>query len=589
LAPSESQILEIKVNYYDVASYDDSGVTGHRFCWVLEKGQYKFWVGNSVRNTKIVCSCNIDETKVLQKCSQAMPPVIAFERIKPVHTEKCRMLITESVPLLEYDENQRRIENLPAEIEYTGDKGIKLIDVKNGKNSMTEFIAQLSDYDLSCIIRGEGMGSPKVTAGTASAFGGVSDNLVNFGIPAGCCDDGPSGMRLDCGTKAFSLPNGTMIASTFNRELLTELFEFTGLEMTANKVDCLLGPGMNIHRHPLNGRNFEYLSEDPFLTGEIASAELRGLHKSGVTGTIKHFCANNQETNRHYVEAVISERALREIYLKGFEIAVKSGKADSVMTTYGPVNGLWTAGNYDLNTTILRNEWGFRGIVMTDWWANINSRGNKPNKNDFASMARVQNDIYMVCADGASGDDNTLDELRKGTLLRCELQRNAMNICNFLMGTNAMKRLCGEDEPVEIINRPDDSSENDSPVVFYELDNCLKLDLSKVKAEKGTNYSFALTVNNAGYYEVTITASSTQSEVAQIPVTLFAMGTASGTFTWNGTNGQPVSYSKEIPMFSKFTTIRLYFAQNGLDMHSIEFKFVKGAGSLEEIAFKQED
>ncbi|MDE6502172.1 MAG: glycoside hydrolase family 3 C-terminal domain-containing protein [Ruminococcus sp.] len=589
LAPSESQILEIKVNYYDVASYDDSGVTGHRFCWVLEKGQYKFWVGNSVRNTKIVCSCNIDETKVLQKCSQAMPPVIAFERIKPVHTEKCRMLITESVPLLEYDENQRRIENLPAEIEYTGDKGIKLIDVKNGKNSMTEFIAQLSDYDLSCIIRGEGMGSPKVTAGTASAFGGVSDNLVNFGIPAGCCDDGPSGMRLDCGTKAFSLPNGTMIASTFNRELLTELFEFTGLEMTANKVDCLLGPGMNIHRHPLNGRNFEYLSEDPFLTGEIASAELRGLHKSGVTGTIKHFCANNQETNRHYVEAVISERALREIYLKGFEIAVKSGKADSVMTTYGPVNGLWTAGNYDLNTTILRNEWGFRGIVMTDWWANINSRGNKPNKNDFASMARVQNDIYMVCADGASGDDNTLDELRKGTLLRCELQRNAMNICNFLMGTNAMKRLCGEDEPVEIINRPDDSSENDSPVVFYELDNCLKLDLSKVKSEKGTNYSFALTVNNAGYYEVTITASSTQSEVAQIPVTLFAMGTASGTFTWNGTNGQPVSYSKEIPIFSKFTTIRLYFAQNGLDMHSIEFKFVKGAGSLEEIAFKQED
>ncbi len=589
LAPQESQILEIKVNYYDISSYDDSGVTGHRFCWVLEKGQYKFFIGNSVRNTQVVDIYEISETKVVQKCSQAMPPVTAFDRVKPLQNGNTYTVVTENVPLIEYNEQERRIENLPAEIEYTGDKGIKLSDVKNGKNSMTEFIAQLSDYDLSCIIRGEGMGSPRVTAGTASAFGGVSDNLVNFGIPAGCCDDGPSGMRLDCGTKAFSLPNGTMMASTFNRELLTELFEFTGLEMTVNKVDCLLGPGMNIHRHPLNGRNFEYLSEDPFLTGEIASAELRGLHKSGVTGTIKHFCANNQETNRHYVEAVISERALREIYLKGFEIAVKSGKADSVMTTYGPVNGLWTAGNYDLNTTILRNEWGFKGIVMTDWWANINSRGNKPNKNDFASIVRSQNDIYMVCADGASGDDNTLEELEKGTLLRCELQRNAMNICNFLIGTNAMKRLCGEDEPVEIINRPDDSSENDSPVVFYEIEDSLKLDLSEVKAEKGTNYSFALIVKNAGYYEVTITASSTQSEVAQIPVTLFAMGTASGTFTWNGTNGQPVSYSKEIPMFSKFTTIRLYFAQNGLDMHSIEFKFVKGAGSLEEIAFKQED
>lgn len=259
------------------------------------------------------------------------------------------------------------------------------------------------------------------------------------------------------------------------------------------------------------------------------------------------------------------------------------------MTTYGSVNGVWTAGNYDLNTTILRNEWGFTGFTMTDWWANVNSRGNEPDKNDFASMAKAQNDVYMVCADGSSGDDNTLTELEKGTLLRCELQRNAVNICNFLMGTHAMDRLCGNEEVVEIINRPDDSSENDAPVIFYELDGNLKLDLSEIKAEKGTNYSFALTVKNAGYYDVIITASSTQSEVAQIPVTLFAMGTASGTFTWNGTNGLPVSYSKEIPMFSRFTAIRLYFAQNGLDIHSIEFRFARAAESLDEIAFKQEE
>jgi len=589
LAPQESQTVEIKVNYYSLASYDDSGATRHRFCWVLEKGKYTFFVGNSVRNVKIADVYEIPETEVLYQCSQAMSPVVEFKRVKAVQTQNGYTDVTESVPLLEYDEKQRRIDNLPAEIQYTDDKGIKLSDVRNGRNSIEEFIAQLSDYDLSCIIRGEGMGSPRVTAGTASAFGGVSDNLVSFGIPAGCCDDGPSGMRLDCGTKAFSLPNGTMIASTFNRELLTELFELTGLEMTVNKVDCLLGPGMNIHRHPLNGRNFEYFSEDPFLTGEMASAELMGLHKSGVTGTIKHFCANNQETNRHYVEAVISERALREIYLKGFETAVRSGKADSVMTTYGLVNGLWTAGNYDLNTIILRKEWGFRGITMTDWWANVNSRNNPPDKNDFASMARAQNDIYMVCADGASGNDNTLEELEKGTLLRCELQRNAINICNFLMNTHAMERLCDEEETIEIINRPDDSAESDNPVIFYELNGNLKLDLSEFKAEKGTNYSFALTVENSGYYEVTITASSTQSEVAQIPVTLFVMGTASGTFTWNGTNGQPVSYSKEIPMFSRFTAIRLYFAQNGLDIRSIEFKFIRPAKSLEEVAFKQED
>lgn len=589
LKPSESQILEITVNYYDISSYDDSGVTGHRFCWILENGTYTFFAGNSIRNLTTAGTLEKSETEVISKCVQAMPPVTAFRRVKPVQSGNGYIPETEEVPLLAYDENKRRLENIPAEISYTGDKGIKLSDVKSGKNSMTEFIAQFSDYDLSCIIRGEGMGSPRVTAGTASAFGGVSENLEKFGIPAGCCSDGPSGMRLDCGTKAFSLPNGTMIASTFNRELLTELFEMTGLEMTVNKVECLLGAGMNIHRHVLNGRNFEYFSEDPFLTGHMATAELKGLHKSGVTGTIKHFCGNNQETNRHNIDSIVSERALREIYLKGFEIAVKCGNAKSIMTTYGAVNGLWTAGNFDLNTTILRNEWGFKGITMTDWWANINSRGGLPDKTDFSSMAKAQNDLYMVCADGSSGNDNILEELGKGNIFRSELQRNAMNICNFLMDTHAMERLDGTEEKVEIINRPDGDTENDTPVVFYELDGNLTLDLTGIKAEKDSHYSFALTVNKSGFYEVKITASSNQSETAQIPVTLFAMGTASGTFTWNGTDGLPVSYAKEIPMFSRFTTIRLYFAQNGLDLKSIEFNLTREAQSLEEVAFRQED
>ncbi|MDE6036190.1 MAG: glycoside hydrolase family 3 C-terminal domain-containing protein [Ruminococcus sp.] len=589
LKPSESEILEIAVNYYDIASYDDSGVTGNRFCWVLENGIYTFLVGNSIRNLTIAGTLDKPETEIISRCVQAMPPVTAFSRIKAVKSENGYIPETEDVPLIAYDENKRRLENLPAEIAYTGDKGIKLSDVKNGKNTMTEFIAQFTDYDLSCIIRGEGMGSPRVTAGTASAFGGVSDNLEKFGIPAVCCSDGPSGMRLDCGTKAFSLPNGTIIASTFNRELLTELFELTGIEMTVNKVDCLLGAGMNIHRHVLNGRNFEYFSEDPFLTGHMASAELRGLHKSGVTGTIKHFCGNNQETNRHNIDSIVSERALREIYLKGFEIAVKCGNAKSIMTTYGAVNGLWTAGNYDLNSTILRNEWGFDGITMTDWWANINSRGNAPDKTDFASMAKAQNDLYMVCADGSSGNDNTLEELGKGNIYRSELQRNAINICKFVMDTHAMERLDGMAEKVEIINCPDSNDESDTPVVFYELDGNFRLDLTGVKAEKGRHHSFVLTVNKAGFYEVKITASSNQSETAQIPVTLFVMGTASGTFTWNGTAGQDVSYSKEIPVFSRFTNIRLYFAQNGLDLKSIEFNIIREVENLAEVAFRQED
>ena len=575
LAPGKSQVMTISVSNAQIASYDDSGVTGHAHCFVLEEGTYRFYAGSDVRSAKEFYHCPQNSTEVISRHEQALAPVESFDRIHPEISEGRYVIRMENVPLSHVDEAKRRQDNLPKEIPFTGDKGIRLADVKNGTHTMDEFIAQLTDYDLSCMIRGEGMNSPKVTAGTAAAFGGVSDELTALGIPCGCCDDGPSGMRLDCGTKAFSLPNGTMIACTFNRTLIRELFSLTGLEMIANKVDCLLGPGMNIHRHPLNGRNFEYFSEDPFLTGTIASAQLKGLHSAGVTGTIKHFCGNNQETDRHDTNAVISERALREIYLKGFEIAVKEGNADSIMTTYGPVNGVWTAANYDLTTQILRNDWGFTGFAMTDWWAKINRRGQAVDKSDLAAMAMAQNDVYMVCSCGAQNDDNILASLKDGSLQRSELQRCAANICRFLMNTHAMNRLLGTECRINIINRPADESDVDeSTVKFYELDGDLTIDLSDICTDKGTNYSFGLDILTAGTYEMTLTASSTQSEVAQIPVTLFSLGTAYGTFTWNGTNGLPVSHRIDIPLFSRYTNLRLFFAQGGLDMHSIRFRLV---------------
>lgn len=588
LAPDETQELEISVRLETLASYDDSGVTGNRFCWVLEEGEYKFFVGTDVRSAQETFKFSLNESKVTEKCIQALAPVLPFKRITADNNDGDLSPVMHDVPLSEVDEPARRAERLPQEIPYTGDKGIKLADVKSGKNTMDEFLAQFSNHDLSCIIRGEGMGSPRVTAGTASAFGGVSDALTGFGIPAACCDDGPSGMRLDCGTKAFSLPNGTMLASTFNCELIKELYYLLGLEMSANKVDCILGPGMNIHRHPLNGRNFEYFSEDPFLTGKMAAFQLNGLHSAGVTGTIKHFCGNNQETNRHFIDSAVSERALREIYLKGFEIAVREGNADSIMTTYGSVNGLWTAGNFDLNTVILREEWGFKGFIMTDWWANVNFRGEEPKRAFFVPMAIAQNDVYMVCADTSCADEDIDTALADGTLTRGELQRNAANICNFIIGTNAMKRLCGEADEIEIINRPDEEMDSDEPVIFYDIEKEFELDLSGIKSVQGKNYRFALNVATTGFYKVTITASSTQSSLAQIPVTLFLMGTANGTFTWNGTDGKPVAMENEVPVFSHFTAVRLYFAQSGLDMHSIKFELVRPAENLE-VAFKKEE
>ena len=235
LQPGESQTLSFEIPLESVASYDDSGVTGHKSAWILEQGGYVFYAGADVRSASEAYSLTLPET-VVRQCKSALGPLTAFKRMvnssgKPEF---------EDVPLTgeAFPHDHAK---LPAEIPQTGDRGIRLADVVNGKNTLEEFTAQLTDYDLSCIIRGEGMGSPKVTAGTAAAFGGVSDTLTALGIPCACCDDGPSGMRLDCGTKAFSLPNGTLLASTFDRPLMTELFTFMGLEMHTNQVDCLLG------------------------------------------------------------------------------------------------------------------------------------------------------------------------------------------------------------------------------------------------------------------------------------------------------------------------------------------------------------
>lgn len=579
LVPGLSDELKFEIPLDRMASFDDSGATGHRNCYVLEAGDYTIHVGNSIRNTTECLFFELAETVELQKLQEALAPYEKFDRMKPFCDENGRMLIEyEETPLVTVDMYDRREQELPEEIPVTGDKGITLLDVKEGRASMDEFIAQFDDEDLACFVRGEGMGSSLVTAGTASAFAGVSSNLIAHKIPSVCCDDGPSGMRLDSGMKAFSLPNGTLCGCSFNKELNTRLYALLGLEMTANKVEVLLGPGMNIHRHPLNGRNFEYFSEDPYLTGSIATAQLEGLKSGGVSGTIKHFCGNNQEYHRHTMDSVISQRALREVYLKGFEIAVKSGYADSVMTTYGLVNGLYTAGSYDLNTTILRNEWGFTGVVMTDWWASINRRGMEPDANDFATMIQAQNDMYMCCPDGSKnmGGDNVLEALQDGRILRAELQRIAKNVCSFAMDTNAFKRLVGEPVNIEIINRPkqaDDFSIDD--VEYINVDRDILIDLTEKASTADTNYVIALDVEHPGEYEVSLRGSSTLEKLAQLPCTLFFNGFPVSNFTFNGTDGKDVVIRKEVKFYGRFNVLRLYVKSNGLDLKDIKFRFEK--------------
>lgn len=468
LAPGEEEVLELTIPVSRFASYDDSGVTGHKSCYVLEEGLYEIYVGNSVRCTE---KANVDgkggyeiaSCVVTEELKEALAPTKEFLRLKTGRQKEDGVFARayEKAPQQMVDLAERIKSRLPKELPQTGNKGITLQavaeNIKNGSSVEEEldaFVAQFTNEELAVIVRGEGMSSPKVTPGTASAFGGVSDSLHGYGIPIACASDGPSGIRMESGLKATQLPIGTLLACSFNIPMMEELYQMEGRELVGNEIDTLLGPGINIHRYPLNGRNFEYFSEDPLVTGQFAAAMTRGIRSAGSSATVKHFAANNQETERHNVNSVVSERALREIYLKGFEIAVKEGNANSIMTSYNPVNGHWTASNYDLNTTILRGEWGYQGIVMTDWWAKMNDvvNGGEADRRYTSFMVRAQNDLYMVvnnngAAINAAGDD-TVEALEAGKLTVGELQRCAKNICRFLLGTPVMKRPLKDFDPL---------------------------------------------------------------------------------------------------------------------------------------------
>lgn len=578
LEAGEEQDLELHVKKNAFASYDDSGVTGYKSCYVLEKGSYRFYAGGDVRSAEPVGSLEIKETEVLEHCTEALSPTEGFDRMKPEQSADEKLTLSwENVPLRTYSMKKRMEEERMPELPYTGDKGYVLRDVYDQKISMEEFIGQLSDEDLCCIVRGEGMCSPKVTPGTASAFGGVTKPLADFGIPCGCCSDGPSGIRMDCGTYAFCLPNGTCMACSFNEELVEELYELEGAELRKNRIDILLGPGMNIHRNPLNGRNFEYFSEDPLLTGKMAAAQIRGMGKYQVTGALKHFAANNQEYHRRKYNSVVSERALREIYLKGFEIAVKEGGAYAIMSTYGGINGLWTAGNYDLLTTILRKEWNYDGFVMTDWWAEINDEGETAVRQNVAAMVRSQNDVYMVVQDsGQNSNGDNLDEcLKNGTLKRADLQRCAINILNVLMRSAVMDRSLGriDKEELEAAENMAEEDKVDFDITWYPLGESLELDGKEIDTAKGKTFVCGFQTTEISMYKIRLRVKVDASELAQVSVSIFQNSMLQKTFTLNGTNGEYVELENPLGLFYNTNNyLKLYFAESGMQIDTIHIE-----------------
>ena len=551
---NESQKLHMEIAVNDMCAYDDGGITGNKSCYVLEAGEYNIYMGECVRCAEKVFTYTVEETYVVKKCTEVMAPVRSFEIMKPVMKEGKYELTYVPVSTRTVDYEKRIKENLPKDIVQTGDKGIKLIDVKMGKNTLEEFVAQLSDADLMCIVRGEGMSSPKVRPGSAGAVGGVTESLAKFGIPIVALHDGPSGIRMDNGDFATSLPNGTAIACTWDEELAEEMYSMLSIELCTHNIDSILGPGINIHRLPLNGRNFEYFSEDPYISGKMGAALVRGVSSYGNSATVKHFAANSQEFHRRDVDSVMSERACREIYLKSFERAITEGRATSLMTSYNPINGIWSANNYELNTLVLREEWGYDGFVMTDWWPKLSVETT--DCMNLKKLVEAQNDTYMPTADALTHNDNIAESLENGDITRGQLQRNAMNILKYISNSHALERFVKYGGMLE-------KSLADS---LDTLDIIGELDNPQSKEE------YKLTLKDSGKCLVCIEYSSDEASIAQMCIDLKIDSKSAALVTVNGTDGKTKMLYRDVSLMSNNVSINVSYPDKLLKVTKIEIK-----------------
>ena len=423
LGAGQSQVLRLKMPVKAMASYDDLGKI-QASAYVLEAGNYSFRIGNSVRNTvKLDYEYQAAQTVVIEQLERKCAPAALKSRLLADGSyeelpqggdvyEKNR-LIPQDIDTLEGVEPDVQGITYQEKKEWRNADRITLEDVAEGKADLRRLLAQLSDRELAGLLGGQ------VNTGTANTYG--MGNLPAYGIPNIMTADGPAGLRIreECGVYTTAWPCATLLACTWNPEMVFEAGAAGAAEVKENNIGVWLTPAMNIHRSPLCGRNFEYYSEDPLVSGKMGAAMFRGIQSQHIGASMKHFCCNNKETNRKDSDSRVSERALREIYLKGFEIAVKEAQPWTVMTSYNLMNGYPTSCNPELLNGILREEWGFEGMVTTDWW----------NHAEHYLEVKAGGDIKMGCG----YPDRILEAKEKGFVSREEMEKCAERILGMIL------------------------------------------------------------------------------------------------------------------------------------------------------------
>ena len=425
LQPGESQLMILTWEINDMASYDDLGKV-KKSAYVLEAGSYDIYVGTSVRDvTKADYSYILNQDVITEQLSTKLVPTSLPKRMladgsyealpqsEPVDTDYSAIgnidpSLTEGVAPC-----QRAIPYFRFADGMAKNGSHDIMDVVEGRITLDEFVSELSIDELIHLLGGQ------PNTGVANTFG--IGNMPEYGIPSVMTADGPAGVRIapEVGICTTAFPCSTLLACTWNPDVLEAVGRAGGEELKENNLALWLTPAICIHRSPLCGRNFEYYSEDPFVTGKLAGAMVRGIQSNNVGATLKHFALNNKETNRKNSDSRVSERAAREIYLKAFEMIVKNDNPWAIMSSYNMINGYRASESEDLLTGILRDEWGYEGMVTTDWWT----------CGEHYKETKAGNDLKM----GNGYPDRVKKAYDKGAISRSEMETSVKRILGFIL------------------------------------------------------------------------------------------------------------------------------------------------------------